>query len=50
MAPILTRVGQSFGFGSAPAGGASGPVEPGGHEASGGYKSCLLYTSDAADE
>ena len=36
MAPILTRVGQAFGFGSAPAGGAGGG--PGYVEATGGVK------------
>ena len=36
MAPILTRVGQAFGFGSAPAGGAGS--DPGYVEATGGVK------------
>ena len=40
MAPILTRVGQAFGFGApSGGGGGGGGAEPGGHEASGGYKS-----------
>ena len=39
MAPILTRVGQSFGFGASAGGSGPPGVGYGGHEATGGYKS-----------